>query len=207
MFRKLSVDSRIRAKHQDLIDFPVTVLVQKFTEEGVKDFRDQMEKAHMTGQPVIPVVIDSYGGSIYGCLDMIGHLQKATLPVHTIITGKAMSAGAILFGMGQQRYMAENATLMLHDASMMTGGKNEEIKSDAKELDRLNTLIFKLIAKNCGQKDGFFIKLVHEKGHADWYLTAKDAKKYKICTNIGIPEMSVDVSVNYFFSEKKCIQH
>lgn len=199
MFRKLSVDHRIRAKYQDLIDMPVTVLVQKFTEDGVKDFRDQMEKAHNTGQPVIPVVIDSYGGSVYGCLDMIGHLQKATLPVCTIITGKAMSAGAILFGMGQQRYMAENATLMLHDASMWTGGKTEEIKSDAKELDRLNTLIFKLIAKNCGHKDDYFVKLLHEKGHADWYLTAKDAKKYKICTNIGIPEMSVDISVNYHF--------
>jgi len=197
MYKKLVVHPLIRAKHAELLDMPQVVLVQKFTEEGVKEFRDQMERAHQTGQPVIPVVIDSYGGSVYGCLDMVGHLQKASLPVHTIVTGKAMSAGAILFGMGHTRHMAENATLMLHDASMWTGGKTEEIKADAKEIERLNGLIFRMIAGNCGQKDDYFIKLVHEKGHADWFLTAKEARKHKLCTNIGIPELTVEVSVNY----------
>lgn len=199
MFKKLVVDPRIRAKHAELIECPQIVSVQKFDDEGVRLFQEQMEKAHSTGQPIIPIAIDSYGGSVYGCLDMIGHLQKATLPICTIVTGKAMSAGAILFGMGHTRYMAENSTLMLHDASMWTGGKTEEIKADAKEIERLNNLIFKLIAKNCGQKEDYFIKLVHEKGHADWFLTAKDAKKHKLCTQIGIPELTVEISVDYKF--------
>lgn len=200
MYKKLVVDPRIRAKHNELLDVPQVVLVQKFTEEGVKDFRDQMERAHNTGQPLIPIVIDSYGGSVYGCLDMVGHLQKATLPVHTIVTGKAMSAGAILFGMGQTRHMAENATLMLHDASTWSGGKTEEVKADAQELERLNNLIFRMIARNCGQKEDYFINIIHDKGHADWYLTAKDARKHKLCTSIGIPELTVEVGVTYKFS-------
>lgn len=200
MFKKLVIHPLIRAKHAELLDMPQVVLVQKFTEEGVKDFRDQMERAHQTGQPIVPIVIDSYGGSVYGCLDMIGHLQKATLPVHTIVTGKAMSAGAILFGMGQTRHMADNATLMLHDASLFAFGKTEEIKSDAKEIERLNNLIFRMIARNCGQKSDYFIKLIHDKSHADWYLTAKEARKHKLCTNIGIPELTVEVSVNYKFA-------
>jgi ATP-dependent Clp protease, protease subunit len=199
MYKKFIVDPRIRAKHADLVEPPIVVLVQKFDEEGVKEFVNQMEKAQNTGQPVIPIAIDSYGGSVYGCLDMIGHLEKATLPIHTMVTGKAMSAGAILFGMGQTRHMAENATLMLHDASMWTGGKTEEIKADAKEIERLNALIFRMISRNCGQKDDYFTKLVHEKGHADWFLTAKEAKKHKLCTNIGIPELKIEVSVNYDF--------
>lgn len=199
MYKKFIVDPRIRAKYPELIDQPQVVYVQKFDDEGVKDFRDQMEKAHNTGQPVIPIAIDSYGGSVYGCLDMIGHLQKATLPIHTMVSGKAMSAGAILFCMGETRHMSEHATLMLHDASMWTGGKTEEIKADAKEIERLNNLIFRMIARNCGQKDDHFLKLVHEKGHADWFLTAKEAKKHKLCTNIGIPELTVEISVNYKF--------
>lgn len=199
MFKKLVVSPLIRAKHQDLIDQPVVVLVQKFTEEGVKDFRHQMELAHNTGQPLIPIVIDSYGGSVYGCLDMVGHLKKASLPVYTIVTGKAMSAGAILWAMGQYRYIAEHATVMLHDASSWTNGKVEEVKSDASELDRLNNLIFKLIAKNCGQKDEYFLDLIHHKGHSDWYLTAKECKRHKLATHIGIPELKVEVAVNYKF--------
>lgn len=199
MLKKLIVSPLIRSKHSDLIDQPQIVLVQKFTEEGVKEFREQMERAHSTGQPVIPVLIDSFGGSVYGCLDMVGILQKSALPVFTIVTGKAMSAGAILFGMGHIRYMAENATLMLHDASLWTGGKVEELKADSKEASRLNELIFTIIANNCGQKSDYFSKIIHEKSHADWYLTAKEAKKHKLCTNIGIPEMSIEIDVKYNF--------
>ena len=199
MLKKMVVSPLIRAKHADVIDQPQIVVVQKFTDEGVIAFRDQMERAHMTGQPVIPVLIDSYGGSVYGCLDMIAIMGKATLPTYTIVTGKAMSAGAILFGMGERRYMAENATLMLHDASSWAAGKVEEVKADAKELDRLNELIFKIIAENCEQPNDYYSKLIHDKGHAEWYLTAKDAKKHKLCTHIGVPEMKIDISVKYSF--------
>lgn len=199
MFKKLRVSPLIKTKHSELVEQPEIVHVQHFTDEGVKLFREQMEKAHNTGQPVIPILIDSYGGSVYGCLNMIGLLNKATLPIHTIVTGKAMSAGAILFAMGETRWMAEDATLMLHDASTWSGGKIEEVKADAKELDRLNNLIFKKIAKNCGQKDDYFLNLLHEKGHADWFLTSKDSKRHKLCTNIGIPEYSIQVDVTCTF--------
>ena len=200
MLKKINVDPRIRAKKSELIAEPVVVHVQKFDDEGVKDFREQMEKANHSGQPVIPILIDSYGGSVYGCLEMISYVKKSSLPVDTIVCGKAMSAGAILFGMGRNRYMSENATIMLHDASMMTGGKNQEIKSDSKELDRLNSLIFKLLGANCGHTEDYFEKLIHEKGHADWYLTPKEAKKHKICTHIHVPELQVNISLNYSFS-------
>lgn len=200
MYKKLVVDPNIRAKHSELIDPPVVVLVQEFDEKSVKEFREQMEKAHHTGQPVIPIVIDSFGGGVYACLDMIGHVQKATLPVYTIITGKAMSAGAILFSMGEKRYMAEHATLMIHDASTFAFGKTEEIKSDSAEIERLNNLIFKLMAKNCGQDEKYFLDIVHQKGHADWYLNVKDAKKHKLCTHVGIPELTMKISVQYDLS-------
>ena len=200
MYRKLVVDPVIRARHADLIKTPVVVLVQQFNEQGVKDFREDMERAHSTGQPIIPILIDSYGGSVYGCLDMISMLQKASLPVYTVVNGKAMSAGAILFGMGQKRFMAQNSTLMLHDAATYTGGKIEEIKADAKECDRLNKLIFGLIAKNVGQKENYFYNMIHEKGHADWFITSKQAKKHKLCTDIGVPALKVKISVDYEFS-------
>ena len=199
MYKSLVVDPRIRAKHTDLIESPVVVLVQNFTDTAVKEFHEEFEKASHSGQPVIPIVIDSYGGSIYGLLDMISHVESSKIPVHTIITGKAMSAGAILFGMGQTRWMSENATLMLHDASSWTMGKTEEVKADARELERLNVLIFKMLAKSCGQKDDYFLNLIHEKGHADWYLTTKEAKKHKICTNIGTPKLKAEITLNYNF--------
>ena len=87
----------------------------------------------------------------------------------------------------------------LNSIQFFIDGKTEEIKADAKELERLNNLIFRMIARNCGQKDDFFLKMVHEKGHADWFLTAKEARTHKLCTNIGIPELTIEVAVNYKF--------
>ena len=78
-------------------------------------------------------------------------------------------------------------------------GLYESDISDAKEVERLNSLIFKLMAKNVGQKENYFLDIVHQKGHADWYLNIKEAKKHKLCTHVGIPELTIKVSVDYQF--------
>jgi ATP-dependent protease ClpP protease subunit len=199
MRRTLTVDPRIRGKIEELLPQPVIVRVTKFDQDGAKAFTEEMEKAHQTHQPVIPVVIDSYGGQVYSLLDMIAQIQSASLPVVTVLEGKGMSCGAMLFAMGQQRYMAKHATLMLHDVSSASWGKVEEVKADTKETERLHKLIFSIISKNVGKPDNYFTEIIHDKGHAEWYLTAKEAKKHNLCTHIGIPELKYDVGVTYTF--------
>lgn len=200
MRRTLIVDPRIKGKHEELVAQPVVVRVTKFNEDGSKAFGDEMEKAHQTGQPVIPVVIDSYGGQVYSLLDMIAQIQAAKLPVVTVLEGKGMSCGAMLFAMGNQRYMAPHSTLMLHDVSSGNWGKVEEVKADAKETERLHKLIFGIVAKNVGKDPEYFTKIIHDKGHAEWYLTAKEAKKHNLATHIGVPEFTTQVSVSYNFA-------
>lgn len=199
MYRILNVDPRIKAKSSELIEQPVVVRVRKFDEEGAKEFHENMEKAHNTGQPVIPIVIDSYGGQVYSLFDMISGIQSSKLPVVTILEGKGMSCGAMLFAMGQQRYMSPNATLMFHDVSSGSWGKIEEIKADAKETERVHKLIFSLVAKNLGKDADFFEKLIHDRGHADWFLTSKEAKKHNICTHVGVPDLVINVNLEYKF--------
>ena len=63
MLWKLNVDKQI--KEIELRSNPVIVRVNKFDEESAKDFATQISLAHNTGQKVIPVVIDSYGGQAY----------------------------------------------------------------------------------------------------------------------------------------------
>ena len=197
MLKLFSVDPKIRVKHQDLIEQPIIIRLNKFNEEGAEKFSQAMSKAHDTGQPVIPIVVDSYGGHAYSLLSMISEIQNSKVPIATICEGKAMSAGAILFGFGNEnmRFMAPAAALMLHEVSNFMHGKVEDLKADAEETDRLNTLLFKMLAKNCKQKDNYFLDLIHEHGHADWYLTAKDAKKHNLCTHIKIPTYHVEVKV------------
>lgn len=198
MLKKMIIDPLIRCKHSELLEVPTIVRVKKFDEDGSKDFIEQMEKALNSGQTFIPIVVDSFGGQVYTLMEMINKMETCGLPCYTICESKAMSCGAMLFSMGHKRYMSPNATLMLHDASLFTYGKAEEVKADARELERLNQLVFKMIAKNCQQKENYFLDLIHEKGHADWYLNTKDAKKHNLCTNVGIPNLNIKVSVDFY---------
>ena len=50
---------------------PVIITVNKFDEKSAKDFQQQIAQAHNTGQKVIPVVIDSYGGQVSSLMTMI----------------------------------------------------------------------------------------------------------------------------------------
>ena len=194
--KQVKIDGRI--SEVKLMNNPVVVRVNKFTEDAAKKFTQDMAAAHNSGQNIIPIVIDSYGGQVYALMSMISDIKCADLPVATIVEGKAMSCGAILFTFGEDghRYMAPDATVMIHDVSSGGFGKVEELKADAAEADRLDQKIFKMMAQNCGKKADYFKKIVHKKGHADWFLDAEECKKHNICNHIRVPAFTVSIDVN-----------
>ena len=180
---------------------PVIIRVNKFNEESAKKFSEEMAQAHNTGQKIIPVVIDSYGGEVYSLMAMISTIKYAEIPVATIVEGKAMSCGAILFSFGTQgyRFMDPDATLMIHDVSSMDMGKVEELKAGALEADRLNNIVYKMMAQNCGKKDDYFMNIVDKKKHADWFSSAQQAKKHGLANHLRVPKFNVVVGVDIDF--------
>ena len=189
-------------KEPKFIDnLPVVIRVKKFDETAAKEFSELMSKAQNTGQPVVPVIIDSYGGQVYSLMSMISDIRHSKLPVATIAQGKAMSCGALLFSFGTEgyRYMDPDATLMIHDVSSLKWGKVEEIKASAEETERLNKKVYQMMAKNCGQPKNYFLDIIHSKGHADWYIEAREAKKHNLANHLRIPEMRVEAEVSFKF--------
>ena len=185
-------------KEVELRKQPVIVRVNKFNEEEAKKFAQQVAQAHNTGQKIIPIVIDSYGGEVYSLMSMIAAIKDAELPVATIVEGKAMSCGAILFSFGEEglRFMDPDATIMIHDVSSMEWGKVEELKASTKEAERLNDKIYIMMARNCGKKDDYFLKIVDKKKHADWFLDAEVSKKHNLANQLRLPTMRIGVSVD-----------
>jgi ATP-dependent Clp protease protease subunit len=197
-----SVDPKLKIKKvEDFLDFPVVVRVNKFDEASALAFSNDFTKATNTGQPVIPIVIDSYGGQVYSLMSMMGLIKSSCVPVATIVQGKAMSCGALLFSCGSEglRYMDSLSTLMIHDVSAGAVGKVEEMKVDVKEAERLNQLVYKMMAKNVGKHETYFTDIVHSKGHADWFLDAEEAKSHNLCNKIGMPSFNVSVKVEMNF--------
>lgn len=199
----IATDSRIKTKTSDLLPEQIIIRINgTFDETMTKNFSEDFSKAHQTGQPFIPIIIDSYGGQVYSLLEMISIIQTSKLPIITVCSSKAMSCGAILFCFGSDgyRFLSPHATFMFHEVSSIECGKNSEIQVGAKEVERLNDKIFELASIQIGQKKDFFHNLVHQNNHADLYLDAKICKKYNICNHIGVPEVNVDVDVKYKIS-------
>ena len=188
-------------KEAELHALPVVIRVNEFTNSAAKSFHAQMTKAHNTGQPVIPIIIDSYGGQVYSLMSMISSIKHAELPVATIIEGKAMSCGAILFSFGEEgmRFMDPDATLMIHDVSTSVWGKVEEVKADSAEADRLNQKVYRMMAHNCGKKEEYFLELIHQKGHSDWFIDAAEAKIHNLANQIRVPKFNVVINATIDF--------
>lgn len=202
---QLSIDPNIRYDSVDklLYHIPRVVTVNKFNEEAAGKFAIDLQVARNTGQSIIPIVIDSYGGEVYSLLSMIDTMNQITdVPIATIAKGKSMSCGAILFSQGAEgyRYMSPHATLMIHDVSSGGSGKTEEIKADAKETERLNDIIYTMMAKSTGHDDPkYFWQIVQDKGRADWFLDAREAKRHNLANHTKIPSFKLSVKCEVGF--------
>ena len=180
---------------------PIIIRVNKFDETAANKFHQQIAQAHNTGQSVIPVVIDSYGGQVYSLMSMVAAIETSEMPVATIVEGKAMSCGAVLLTCGEEgmRFADPNATIMIHDVSSGGWGKIEELKADVAEADRLDEKIYTMMARNCGKKDDYFKKKVFNKKHADWFMEPTEAKRHGIVNHIRLPKLNVKVGVEIEF--------
>jgi ATP-dependent Clp endopeptidase proteolytic subunit ClpP len=195
------VDPYLHLKPEEVLDIPKSVYVNTFDEESVRIFIEDMTKAQSTSQPIIPIYIDSYGGDVYALMAMIDIVKLSDKPVATICMGKAMSCGAVLLACGTKghRYISPNATVMIHDVSSFSEGKSEEIKSDAAETERLQKMFYKILDKECERKDGYFDKLVFNKGRSNLYLDAEQCLKHVLADEIKIPKFIVEIVHNIVF--------
>lgn len=185
----------------DLPIEPHVIWVTKFDEDSARVFAQEMSQAHAHSQDIIPVVIDSFGGDVYSVLSMIAEIKSAEHPVATIVRGKAMSAGSFLAAAGTPgyRYCDPEVTYMIHEVSSMTWGKVSDIRSDSAETSRLNNRLFRILADRCNQDPEYFLDLIHQKNHADWFLSASQAKKHNLVDHVRLPKMTVNVTLTYNF--------
>ena len=201
MLWKRNIDSNI--KTVELRSSPVIIRVNKFDEKSAKEFAEKMASAHNTGQSVIPIIIDSYGGQVYSLMSMIASIKNSELPVATIVEGKAMSCGVILFSCGTEgyRYITEDATLMIHDVSSASWGKNSEIQASAEEVKRLNKKIYRILSENSNKSEKWFNKQLNEKGRADWFIESKEAIDLGLADKVGMPKLQINIKLDINLQE------
>ena len=64
-------------KEMELMQQPVIITVNEYTEQSVQKFNEQMCLAQNSGQKVIPIEIDSDGGQVYSSMSMISSVDNS----------------------------------------------------------------------------------------------------------------------------------
>jgi ATP-dependent Clp protease protease subunit len=130
----------------------------------------------------ITIYIDSYGGYVYQCFGLLSVMEKSKVPIHTIVTGCAMSCGFMIAISGHKRFGHTNSTYMYHQVSSGGGGKAKDIEDNLTETLRLQTKIEAITAKktNIGEKK--LRKVYNLK--KDWFIDTEDALKLGVIDKI-----------------------
>jgi ATP-dependent Clp protease protease subunit len=130
----------------------------------------------------INLYIDSYGGQVYQCLGLIGIMDKSVVPVHTIVTGTAMSCGFIIGISGHKRYAYNTSTFMYHQVSGGVVGKLKDMEADVVETKRLQLILEQITLS----KTKITINDLEDnyKCKNEWYITPTEALKLGIIDEI-----------------------
>ena len=200
---RYDADDKLRIAPSRCVAKPVVINVGPINTDYAAAFREELDRAAHTGQPLIPIVIDSDGGEIYALLAMVDAIEsvRPTHNIATIVHGRALSCGAVLLAMGDPglRFVSPNATVMVHDAWDAAHGKTGVLESAVRETRRLDDLTNRLMDRGCGQPDGYWSKVIHERAHAEVYLSPEECIEHKIANHIGLPRLTVGIAVTYGF--------
>lgn len=169
------------------------IWVHNFSSSELRQFYQQfMRFENRDDISIIPIIIDSLGGSVYVLLAMRDIIKSSNKPVATIALGKAMSAGALLLAAGTNglRFASANAHLLIHEILSIAEGKASDLKVDVAHTEHLMNLVLKNFSEDTGLDMQFLKRKISQLNNADWFITPQEALKLHIVDHIGIPRFT-----------------
>jgi len=130
----------------------------------------------------IQLYINSPGGHIYPGLAIYDTMQMIQAPVATFAVGWTASMGTILLAGGTKgkRYALPHATIHMHPAGGGAQGYTQDVRIQFKELERMQYLLFDILAQHTGQDRD----QIEKDFDRDRYMDAKEALAYGLVDHI-----------------------
>jgi ATP-dependent Clp protease protease subunit len=137
---------------------------------------------HEDPEREIQMYINSPGGVIYAGLAIYDTMQMIPNPISTVAVGVTASFGTVLLTAGTKgrRFALPNATIHLHQPLGGAQGQATDIEIQAKQINRLKTLLNGIMAKHTGQP----IETIAKDSDRDFYLDATQAVAYGLVDQI-----------------------
>jgi ATP-dependent Clp protease protease subunit len=130
----------------------------------------------------INVYIDSYGGAVYQCFGLLSVIERSKTPVHTIVTGCAMSCGFLILLAGHKRFAHKMSTPLYHQVSTGFFGKVQDMEEKLEEAKRLQTQIEDYTKSKTKIAKKKLREILENK--KDWYMTADEALELGVVDEI-----------------------
>ncbi len=130
----------------------------------------------------ISLYINSPGGSVTDGMAIYDTINYLRCDVSTTCIGQAASMGTVLLAGGApgKRYSLPHSRVMIHQPTGYATGQTSDISIYAKEILRWRETMNKILAKHTG-KD---IEEIEKDSDRDYYMTAEEAKEYKIVDRV-----------------------
>lgn len=130
----------------------------------------------------ITLLLSTPGGSCYDGMAIYDAVTSSETPVEVVCSGKIMSMGVIVALAASVRKAYRNTTFMIHQVSGMVLGCLHDMEESIDETRRINELLFSIIESKTNITRDMLNDIAEKK--KDWYMTAEEALKLGIITEI-----------------------
>lgn len=130
----------------------------------------------------ISLYLNTPGGQVSSGLAIYDTMQLIQPDVATICTGMAASMGSVLLCAGEKgkRSALPHSRVMVHQPLGGVQGQASDILIEAKEIEKIRTELFSIIAQHSGQP----YEKVAADGERNFWMTAKEALEYGMVEQI-----------------------
>jgi ATP-dependent Clp protease protease subunit len=143
----------------------------------------------------VSLYINSPGGSVSAGLAIYDTMRLIPNDVSTLAMGLAGSMGQFLLCAGTpgKRFSLPHAQVLMHQGSAGFGGTAADVEIYAGQLERIGTLMTRLIAEHTGQP----FEIVERDSLRDRWFTAEEAREYGLIDHIVEHVDDVRPAANY----------
>jgi len=130
----------------------------------------------------ISLYINSPGGIVTAGLAIYDTMQYLRAPVSTICLGMAASMASVLLAAGAKgkRYALPNSRIMIHQGSGGFRGNTPDVLIQVRELEELNQLLHRILARHTGQA----VEKIAKDTERDYFMSPEQAKAYGIIDEV-----------------------
>jgi ATP-dependent Clp protease protease subunit len=132
----------------------------------------------------IKIYIDSYGGYVYQCFGLLSVMERSETPIHTIVTGCAMSCGFMMLISGHKRFAHKLSTPLYHQVSGGAFGTVKEMEEKIEESKRLQEQLESIVKEKTNISKKKLKEIFDTK--KDWYMTSEEALSLGVIDEILI---------------------